>query len=57
MSIRNMFDGMTADETLSLSEEIVNRMTASDISIRVCDELDDIMGDKLAEEVHPGKWS
>ena len=45
------FDEMNASASIALAEEITNRLEASETAIRVCDELAEIIADKLLAAV------
>lgn len=47
MDLRDMFEGLDARATIYLAEEISNRVAANDTAIRVLDEIDVIIADKL----------
>ncbi len=47
VDLRDMFEGLDARATIYLAEEISNRVAANDTAIRVLDEIDVIIADKL----------
>ncbi|HEV8683196.1 MAG TPA: hypothetical protein VGS09_10565 [Actinomycetota bacterium] len=51
MELRDLFEGLDAGASIALAEEIGNRMDANDTAIRVLDEFDEIIADKLLAEV------
>lgn len=47
VDLRDLFDGLDVGEGIAFAEEISDRLAANDMAVRVCDELDEIIADKL----------
>jgi hypothetical protein len=47
VDLRDLFDGLEAGASIALAEAISDRLAASETAVRVCNELDEIVADKL----------
>jgi hypothetical protein len=47
MELRDLFEELDIGASIEVAEEIGNRVDASDAAIRVLDEIDSIIADKL----------
>jgi hypothetical protein len=47
VDVRDLFEGLDAEDSIALADEIGNRLNASETAIRVLDEISEIIADKL----------